>query len=92
MMIRVDKGDARFNYRVAGVAVHDDSVLLHKADGDDFWAFPGGRAELGERAEQTLLREMREEIGVAVEVGRLLWDVENFFTSSRMTGVRLGHR
>lgn len=51
----------------------------NKAEGDDFWVFPGGRAEFGETAEQTLKREMREEIGVQVEVVRLLWFVENFF-------------
>ena len=79
-MIRFDNGDSRFNYRVVGVAVHENSVLLHQAEGDDFWTFPGGRAELGEPAQQTLIREMREEIGAEVEVVRLLWFVENLFT------------
>lgn len=80
MMIRFEQGHYRFNYRVAGVAVHEQAVLLHHADGDDFWTCPGGRAEFGEPAEQTLKREMREELGVDVDVVRLLWFVENFFT------------
>jgi len=80
MMIRFEKENHCFNYRVVGVAVHDDSVLLHRAEGEDFWTFPGGRAEFGETAEQTLKREMREEIGAEVEVVRPLWFVENFFT------------
>lgn len=79
-MIRFDNGNTRFNYRVVGIAVHEGSVLLHKAEDDDFWTFPGSRAEFGEPAEQTLKREMREEIGTEVEVVRLLWFVENFFT------------
>lgn len=79
-MIRFDQGNQRFNYRVVGVAVHENSVLLHQAEGDDFWVFPGGRAEIGEPAERTLIREMTEELGVEVEVVRLLWVVENFFT------------
>lgn len=79
-MIRFDQGDSRFNYRVVGVAVHEDAVLLHQAEGDPFWIFPGGRAELGEPAEQTLRREMKEELDVEVEIVRLLWFVENFFT------------
>ena len=79
-MIRLDHGKNRFNYRVAGVAVHQNSVLLQQAEGDVFWLFPGGRAEFGEPAEQTLKREMREELSVSVEVVRLLWFVENFFT------------
>lgn len=78
-MITFDSGENRFNYRVVGVAVHEDHVLLHQAEGDNFWTFPGGRAEFGEPAEETLRREMREEIGTDVEVVRLLWFVENFF-------------
>lgn len=78
-MIKIEKGDSCFQYRVVGVAVHENSVLLHQGEGEDFWVFPGGRAEFGEPAEQTLRREMSEEIGVQVEIVRLLWFVENFF-------------
>jgi len=78
-MIRFDQGDDRFNYRVVGVAIHDGHVFLHQGEGESFWALPGGRAELGESAEQTLKREMREELEVEIEIVRLLWVVENFF-------------
>jgi len=78
-MIQFEAGDNLFNYRVVGVAVHNESVLLHQEPGDRFWTFPGGRAEFGETAEQTLIREMREELGIDVKVSRLLWFVENFF-------------
>ena len=68
-----------FTYRVVGVAIEDGRVLLHRAEMDDFWALPGGRGELLEPAMDTLRREMQEELGIAVEVVRLLWAVENFF-------------
>ena len=71
-MIRFDQGTRRFNYRVVGVAIHDGSVLLHRAAHDPFWTLPGGRAEHGETAEQTLKREMREELETDVHVLRLL--------------------
>lgn len=78
-MIVLDEGGVRFNFRAVGVALHDGRVLLHRAEKDPFWALPGGRVELLEQAGDTVEREMREELGVQVRVGRLLWVVENFF-------------
>ncbi len=79
-MIRLDGGNAGlFNHRIAGLAFREGHVLVHRAVHEPFWTFPGGRAEIGETSEQTLKREMIEELGVEVAVERLLWVVENFF-------------
>ena len=78
-MIQVDQDGRRFNYRVVGVAIHDGAVLLHRAGDEPFWTLPGGRAEIGETAEDTVKREMQEELSTDVEVLRLLWLIENFF-------------
>ena len=37
------------------------------------WEFPGGKVEPEEGQPQALARECREELGVALEVGRRLW-------------------
>jgi ADP-ribose pyrophosphatase YjhB (NUDIX family) len=83
-LIRLEHDGRVFNYRTVGVLVHDGRALLHRADTENFWTLPGGRIELrGETAAESLRREMLEELGVEVEVVRLLWLVENFF---RYTG------
>lgn len=75
--LRID--GALFNYRVAGVAVLNGKVLLHKTPSDNFWTLPGGRCELFEFSKNTLQREMQEETGMDAEAGEMLWVSENFF-------------
>lgn len=79
MMIRFQKDERVFLQRVAGIAVRRGRILLHKEAGAPYWSLPGGRSLFGEPSPDTLRREMREEIGVGVEVGPLLFVVENFF-------------
>jgi 8-oxo-dGTP pyrophosphatase MutT (NUDIX family) len=78
-MIRIEAAPRLFNFRIAGLAFRDGHVLVHRATHEAFWTFPGGRAEIGETSTETLIREIREELNVEIELGALLWIVENFF-------------
>lgn len=84
-MLTFDRQDKRFNHRVAGACVHDGNVLLTHAEGEDFWLLPGGHVEFLEDTKTALHREIKEELGCAAEVGRLLWIVEDFFSLSGRT-------
>ncbi len=61
---------------VAAVISRGDAILVtrRKEDGERAgkWEFPGGKVEPGEAEPAALEREIREELGCAVEVGALL--------------------
>lgn len=71
--------DFVFSYRVAGICIQNNSVLLQKPRNDGGFAFPGGHVAFGETHEQTLIREFQEEIGADIKVGALKWVGEIFF-------------
>ncbi len=77
--IRLDDGLRRYNQRVAGLGFRNGHLLIHRAMHEPFWTLPGGTAEVGEDSRATLIREMEEELGLTVTIGRLLFIVENFF-------------
>jgi 8-oxo-dGTP diphosphatase len=60
---------------VGGVIFDGASVLLAKRGQEPAkgtWSLPGGAVELGEKVIDALKREIREEIGIEIEVGGLI--------------------
>ena len=60
---------------VGGVIFEGASVLLAKRGQEPAkgtWSLPGGAVELGEKLIDALKREIREEIGIEIEVGGLI--------------------
>jgi len=49
------------------------------------WEFPGGKVEPGETHEQALVREIREELAMAIAVGPLLASVEHTYSHAKVT-------
>ncbi len=63
--------------RVVAAVVRRGSAILVTRRADrpgqkGQWEFPGGKVERGEREEQALAREIREELGCGISVGPLL--------------------
>ncbi|PEB50843.1 DNA mismatch repair protein MutT [Bacillus pseudomycoides] len=69
-----------FNYRVGAICKQENKILMIQNEGEDFWYVPGGRVQMLEHSAVAVKRELKEELGVNVDVKRLLWTVENFFT------------
>jgi len=73
-----------------GIVFRSGRILIcqRRADGPlaGYWEFPGGKQEPGEAISQTLIRELREELGIEVGALEALAEIEFQYTG---TGVRL---
>lgn len=68
----------RFEVVVRAIIVIRDRILLQRNIRRDEYALSGGHIELGETSKQSLVRELREEGGIDIEVGKLAYMKENF--------------
>ncbi len=74
----------RSKIRVVGAMIEKDGRYLitqrsPKASFPLLWEFPGGRVEAGESDPAALARELREEMGISVEVGDRVVHVEHAY-------------
>jgi len=67
----------------AALIFHDGKLLITRRHSDahlgGLWEFPGGKREPDETFEQCLVREIREELGVEISVGKLFESVTHAY-------------
>ena len=79
MDLTIDIKDYKLNIRAACIIKHNNKVLLHKSDDKDHYCLIGGRVELGENSENTIRREIKEELGKEIDIIGYVSTIENFF-------------
>ena len=71
-----------FRYRAAAIIIENDCVLFAKNELTDYMYSIGGGVHMGEKAEDSVIREVYEETGVYYEIEQLAVIHENFFDDS----------
>ncbi len=60
--------------------ISDGKILAMHDERSPYYYLPGGRVAIGETAENAIIREIREELGVTPKIIRPVWLNQAFFT------------
>ena len=82
MDVKIKTDAMKFKYRVSGVILENNKILLEKY-GENSFCLPGGYVNIGETSEEAILRELKEEITFDFKILEFLGVAENFFTNFR---------
>lgn len=80
-------GDGLINIRAGALIVKGGKLLMVKSSRKYYYSI-GGRLKFGETAEEAVVREVFEETGVKLQIDRLAFVQENYFTND--TPAKLG--
>lgn len=73
---------------VAAIIKHDDKIFTTRRGYGDFenmWEFPGGKMETGETQNEALIREIKEELELDIEISKYLTTVDYDYPNFHLT-------
>ncbi|MCM1286638.1 MAG: NUDIX domain-containing protein [Bacteroides sp.] len=84
MDLTIKLDDGYFNYRVAGVIIDNDRLLVMYNKECGSYYLPGGRVMLHESSKSAIKREIREELHIEIDNFRPIWLHQNFFIEEQV--------
>ncbi len=69
----------KFNYRVGAIIINNGNVLVAKNTNSTYYYSVGGRVKFNETCEEAVKREVKEELGISLEIDRPVFFHEQFF-------------
>lgn len=65
------------------VILNRNKIILCRIKGKNWYFLPGGHVEFGEGIEVSLKRELMEEAGMKIKLGKVIGVIENFYRENR---------
>ena len=84
MDLSVVLDNKKLNIRACALIIHNNKLLVHNNVNESHVALVGGRVKIGESSEDTLKREIKEEMGKEIEILEYVSTIENFFDADDM--------
>lgn len=80
MDLKIKTETQEFHGRACGIIRQENKFLIMKVNKTSYYHIPGGHIEIGEDSKQTVIREIKEEIGCDIQEISLFAVQENFWT------------
>jgi ADP-ribose pyrophosphatase YjhB (NUDIX family) len=85
------KTQKKFHLRVRALIRDDDHILVARVKGENYCFLLGGHHEIGESLSVSLIREIKEEIGLSAETKEYLGVVENCWLENNIYHREINH-
>ena len=80
MDLKIKTDNKEFHGRTCGIIKQENYFLIMRVNKTPYYHIPGGHIEIGEDSKQSLVSEIREEIGCDIRNAKLFAIQENFWT------------